>query len=220
MLTYALEKQTKSSLYEQLYRNIKNDILNGKIKSGERLPSKRSLAENLKLSVITVESAYSQLIAEGYIFAVEKKGYFVCSIETPKAVKQIKMIEKDKPKPSYFMDFCTNNISYDLFPFTVWTKILRNVILNEGTKLLQPLQYNGVYELRKAIASYLYHFRGIEVDEEQIIIGAGTEFLYNLIIQLLGQDKVYAVEDPSYAKIAKIYSVNKVSYKYIPVTSD
>lgn len=220
MLTYNFEKQSKQSLYEQLYRFIKADILNGKLKSGEKLPSKRALSENLKLSVITVESAYGQLIAEGYIYAIQKKGYFVSVIEIPETIKRTALVEKQNNAPTYFMDFVTNNISYDLFPFTVWTKILRNVILNEGTKLLQPMQYNGVYELRKSIASYLYHFRGIEVDAEQIIIGAGTEFLYNLIIQLIGQDKIYGVEDPSYTKITKIYNVNKVAYKHIKVTSD
>lgn len=221
MLTYTLDKDSEISLYERLYGYIKEDIISGRLKSGDKLPSKRTLAENLKVSIITVESAYAQLIAEGYIYSEEKKGYFVSGMEElPETVKPVKKKSFERVPQKYFIDFSTNNISSDVFPFTVWTRILRSVINDEGTKLLEPLRYNGVYEFREAVASYLYRFRGIAVSPGQIIIGAGTEYLYNLIIQLLGRDKIYAFEDPGHTKIARIYKVNDVACRHIPVTRE
>lgn len=222
MLTYTFDKNDTLCLYERLYRNIKNDILNGNLKSGEKLPSKRNLSEHLKLSIITIETAYAQLVAEGYIYSIEKKGYFVNTVEEtlPSSVNKANKITVAQTNPEYFLDFHTNNISSDLFPFTVWTKIMREVILEEDKRLLQPLSYNGAFGLRKAISDYLYRNRGITVDPEQIIIGAGTEYLYNLLIQLLGRDKTYAVENPGYDKISKIYRINNVSCKYIEMDKD
>lgn len=217
MLTYTFDQAGKACLYEQLYGFIKGDILRGNLKPGERLPSKRKLAENLSVSVITVENAYSQLIAEGYIQSAEKRGYFVAQVDevlpSPEKAVTIPIPEE----PEYFVDFKSNHISQEQFPFSVWAKMMRHEILEQDKKLLQPQKYNGVAELRSAIADYLYHARGMSVHPEQVLIGSGTEYLYTLLIQLLGRDKVYAVEDPGYQKIAKIYSANNAQYRPIPI---
>ncbi len=217
MLTYSLEQTNGLPMYQYLYECIKKDILSGVLTAGEKLPSKRSFAEHLRISVMTVENAYAQLIAEGYIYTIEKSGYYVGRIEkmAHTAEKTMPVIEKP-PEPVYFLDFKTNHISEENFPSATLSRLMRTA-LSEKDRLLRPLQYNGVKELRDAIAKHLYDFREIRVDSEQIVIGAGTEFLYNLIIQLLGRDKTYAVEDPGFQKIASIYELNGVRFRYVPV---
>ena len=215
MLTYTFKKDSGISLYEQLYRHIKEDIVTGKLTAGAKLPSKRTLAGHLEVSVITVKNAYEQLMAEGYIFGVEKKGYYVSNMEHPLTVTPVICDMQKAEEPSWFLDFVTNSISAEYFPFTVWAKLMRQTILEQDKALLYAAPYNGAAALRSAIATYLHQFRGMNVAPEQIIIGAGTEFLYNLLLQLLGRDKIYAVEDPGYSKITKIYESNGVALQRI-----
>lgn len=215
MLTYTFEKSSGISLYEQLYRHIKADILSGKLPAGEKLPSKRTLAGHLEVSVITVKNAYEQLMAEGYIYGIEKRGYYVSSMERPLQASADAHVIPENKEPAWFLDFVTNSISAEYFPFTVWAKLMRQTILEQDKALLYAAPYNGAAALRCAIADYLHQFRGMTVSPEQIIVGAGTEFLYNLLLQLLGRDKVYAVEDPGYSKITKIYESNGVALQRI-----
>ncbi len=215
MLTYSIEKHTGESMYEQLYRAIKQDILQGTLAAGEKLPSKRTLAEHLEVSVITVKTAYEQLVAEGYIYGIEKKGYYVSTVERPLPAINQKSTLKPEEEKKYFLDFVTNSISAEYFPFTVWAKLMRQTILDQDKGLLEPTPYNGAQVLRQAIADYLHQFRGMTVDPEQIVVGAGTEFLYHLLIELLGREKCYAVENPGYSKIAKIYESNRVTLRQI-----
>ena len=224
------------SLYEYLYNCIKNDILSGKIKAGEKLPSKRTMAKNHSISVITVENAYAQLLVEGYIFSKEKRGYFASEIsgqylnnggingnkekivETKVSLKsgQIKKKIQDTKK-QWLVDFNSNHIMYDSFPFSIWSRIMRQTLLDRENSFLSSPLPNGVVELREAIANHLMEFRGMEVDAENIIIGAGTEYLYSIIVQLLGRDSVIAVEDPGYRKIGKVYESNGVECLHLPI---
>ena len=201
MLTYELKKAPGVPLYEALYRCIREDILSGRLAAGEKLPSKRALAENLEVSKITVETAYNQLLAEGFIQSREKVGYFVESLQrqtvavTPKkATEEIweDLIDLTGDSPAHF-------------PFSVWSSLQREVMLDLGEGLLLPLHRQGLPALRNAIADHLGQFRGMQVDPDNILIGAGTDFLYNLLVQLLGRDKRYGVEEPGYGKIQKIY---------------
>lgn len=219
MLTYTFEK-SGVSLYEQLYRQIKEDILSGMLKAGEKLPSKRALAAHLEVSVITVKNAYEQLIAEGYICGVEKRGYYVMRIDQPLTAPVTTEEPACEPEePTWFMDFVTNSTAAEYFPFATWSKLMRQTILEQDTNLLRPTPSTGAAELRRAIAEYLHQFRGMTVSPRQIIVGAGTETLYNLLIQLLGRDKCYAVEDPGYSKIGRIYQGNQVPLRYIAMDS-
>ncbi len=198
MLTYSFVDLGSDSLYEHLYKCIKNDIMSGQLKSGDKLPSKRSFAKNLDISTITVENAYAQLMAEGYIYSLPKRGYFVSEVKTfsekqPERVSEL----PEKPKEeTCFADFISNRTSHANFPFSIWAKLTREVLAGEDSTLLLPPPAGGIMELRKAIADHLYQFRGIDVSPEQIIIGAGTEYLYGLLIQLFGNEAVYAIEDP------------------------
>ncbi len=220
MLTYSMEKTGGLPMYQYLYRCIREDILSGKLKEGERLPSKRSLAKNLNISVITVENAYAQLAVEGYINPQEKRGYFVAAVEqviTPArrlSAEPVSIQEKATP----FMDFSSGTVPSETFPFTTWGRLLREVISRENNqKLLGAADGCGVLELRQAIADHLYAFRGMAVSPAQIVVGAGTEYLYQLLIQLLGREHRYAVEDPGYAKIRDIYAVGDVQCHAIPL---
>lgn len=207
MVTYELKKSPGVPLYEALYRCIRRDILEGTLKPGTKLPSKRALSQNLEVSKITVEAAYNQLLAEGYIRSQEKVGYFVEAVEgrTPPPPTQVEQPEK---KREFLLDL--TGIGTEQFPFSVWSRLQREVMLDYGSQLLLPLPNRGVVELRQAIADHLAAFRGMQVSPQNILIGAGTDFLYNLLIQLLGRDKVYAVEEPGYDKIRQIYAAGGV----------
>ena len=203
MLTYELKKSPGVPLYEALYRCIRADILSGKLAPDTKLPSKRALAEHLEVSKITVETAYGQLLEEGYIRSQQKVGYFVEPIlqKTPAPVAPV---SREEPGPD-------TGAGPEKFPFSVWSRLQREVLLDYGEKLLLPLHNQGSPELRRAIADHLAQFRGMRVDPGNILVGAGTDFLYNLLIQLLGRDKIYAVEEPGYDKIRKIYAAGGVA---------
>lgn len=224
MITYTFTNTGSDSLYEYLYKCIKNDILQGTIKAGEKLPSKRTFAKNLGISVITVENAYEQLIAEGYIYSIPKKGFYVTDlkkeVETEKKTVTREMVPITGGESGYFADFTSNQTQSELFPFTVWTRMIREVLGENQIQLMTNPPCGGIYPLREAIAKYLKEFRDMTVLPEQIIIGAGTEYLYGLLIQLLGREKVYAVENPGYRKIAKIYRSWKVACEYIDMDEE
>ncbi len=215
MLTYELKKAPGLPLYESLYRCIREDILSGKLPAGDRLPSKRALAEHLEVSKVTVEGAYAQLLSEGYIRSEEKIGYFVEETDHLRPV-QIPTAAPEPEAPHFPVDL-TSNAAATGFPFTVWMRIQRQVMLDYGDRLLAPLPAQGYPELRQAIAGHLSAFRNMQVDPGNILIGAGTDFLYNLLIQLLGRDKVYAVEDPGYRKIRQVYTAGGVACVLAPM---
>lgn len=217
MLTYSFENIGKESIYEYLYKCIKQDIIEGKLVAGERLPSKRTLAVNLGISTITVENSYGQLMSEGYIYSLPKKGYYVSDLSGVTRIKPVKYEiprKKENNEPKYDMDLSSNRTDPDSFPFATWAKLMRRVITDKQEDLMKISPSEGTWELRAAIAMHLASFRDMQVEPEQIIIGAGTEYMYGMLIQLLGRDKTYCVEDPGYSKIARIYSSNNVKYCY------
>ena len=221
MLTYDLTK-TDGPLYKCLYECIKNDISQGKLSSGEKMPSKRTLAKNLGVSTITVENAYDQLIGEGYMFARPKKGYFIADVSDIRVIKapvhKELSIKLPPEQDESIFDFSSNRTDSGNFPFSIWAKLMRETISLREQELLSVSPCGGVRELREAIASHLSSFRGMNVDPDQIIVGAGTEYLYGLLVKLLGTDKVYCVEDPGYKKISQIYECNNA--KCLPVQMD
>ena len=206
MLTYELKKQPGVPLYEALYRCIREDILTGRLAPDRKLPSKRALAQHLEVSNITVEAAYDQLLAEGYIRSQERVGYFVEAVQRRIPTKTAAV--PPEKQPQWEIDLTANG-STD-FPFSVWRRLQRQVMQDFPKALLSPMPNRGIWELRCAIAAHLADFRGMQVLPENILVGAGTDFLYNLLIQLLGRDKIYAVEEPGYEKIRMIYAAGGV----------
>lgn len=223
MLTYTFENRGNKSYYQYLYELLKADIGNQTLPANTKLPSKRSLAKNLNLSVVTVENAYAQLQVEGYIYSIEKKGYYVSEIAKQSPMPQalsFQYKEQVSDAGNYLADFTSNAIGKKYFPFATWAKLMRQVLTKADDSLLDISSPQGIFPLRAAIAEHLYHFRGMQVRPEQIIIGAGTEYLYGLLIQLLGHQRVYALEDPGYQKLAKIYSLNNVTFRYLSLDED
>ena len=219
MLTYNLSNG-EGPLYTRLYQHIKRDISNGTLTPGEKLPSRRALAENMGVSTVTVDNAYGQLLEEGYIYALPKKGYFVSQISGSIIFPEVKSKKKSSSKLNFkkkarnniTFDFSSNKPDADSFPFSVWAKLTREAVSGHSDELLKVSDYSGIYELRSAIAAHLSSFRGMSVDPDQIIVGAGTEYLYGLLIKLLGKDKKYCIENPGYKKISQIYETEGVSY--------
>lgn len=221
MLTYSFSKIGSESLYMYLYKCIREDILTGKITPGTKLPSKRSFAENLGVSVITVENAYAQLVSEGYVYALPKKGFFAANLEKSTAPQKKESPRTQMPvPPKYFADFSSSRTDPQNFPFATWAKLMREIISEKSAELMVNAPCGGVFELRCAIAEHLREFRGIDADPNCIVVGAGTEYLYGLLIQLLGFDKVYALEDPGYRKIAQVYESYGVQYRFTPMDKE
>lgn len=219
MLTYPMEERGDLPLYEYLYRRIREDILSGKLTAGERLPSKRALAEHLHLSVITVEGAYAQLEAEGYLYTLPKRGFFVSQVDrtpAPKAPEPPAIPEPEAAR-QWRLDLKSNQVDTARFPVSTWARLTRQVLSEDGAALLRPVPHQGLEALRRAIADDLRDYRGMSVSPEQIIVGAGAEYLYLLLAQLLGPGAVFAAEDPGYPKIRQVYGKCGASCRPVPL---
>lgn len=218
MLTYDLQQRGSTPLYDYLYQCIRQDIIDGKLQAGERLPSKRTLAQHLSVGTITVANAYAQLAVEGYIVSREKLGYFVEDISSYRQRRQPALVPlPEAPEKEYFADFKANRSSLQNFPLATWGRLMRETLSAHNEQLLKTVPYNGVYELRKAIAGYLASNRAIQVDPAQIIIGAGTEYLYGRLLQMFGHACTFAIEDPGYKKFAAISASYGNPWQYIPI---
>ena len=206
--TYELEHGGKTPLYEQLYRAIRQDLLTGAIAGGERLPSKRALAEHLSVSKITVETAYAQLLAEGYITARQRSGYYaehLAPLPAPAATPPVQSAPAPAPAET------AETPSAALFPFSVWARLMRTVLLEDRPALLESVPSAGVWALRCAIAAEFGRLRGMKVAPEQVFIGSGTEYFYNLLIQFLGRTRRYGAELLGHRKLARVYCANGVA---------
>lgn len=275
MLTYSFSNKGELSMYEYLYRCIRSDIEAGVIAPGEKLPSKRSFARHLGVSLITVEGAYSQLIAEGYLRAEPRRGYFACDLSSSGVVSGRKpsllgvgssslatayptdgdLLPEEGLAQAYaslaaagrlregridaggqsatlasspggngfndetvLADFTGSSVPLGMFPYAAWAKSLRDALTRESERMLVgETGFAGALRLRKAIADHLRGFRGMEVDPECIVVGAGSQVLYNWLVQLLGRNLHYGVEDPGYLRLSRIYEANNVSLSHIPL---
>lgn len=187
--------------YYRLYLDVKNRILSGELKQGDRLNSKRTEADKRGVSVITVEKAYAILEDEGYIESRKRSGYFVSATETiiPPGLRKTPEIKKlPLPKPA----------GERHFQYSLWFKTVRKVIAEQGELLFLKAPPEGCAVLRNAISEYLLSYRGLSAQPDRIIIGSGAEQLYENIIKLMGRDKIYGIEDPSYGKIRAVYKGN------------
>ena len=200
--TYELSHKSKTPLYAQLYEAIRADILSGSLPGGEKLPSKRALAEHLSLSKITVETAYAQLLGEGYLTSRERSGYYVAHMPL---LAKMQPSGTHAPLPEQTPQ-TKESAAAELFPFSVWARLMRGVILDKGQYLLQPVPSAGLYALRRAIAEELARQRGLRVLPEQIVVGAGTEYFYTLLVQFFGRGRRFAIEDPCHRTLAQVYT--------------
>ena len=211
-MKYIIDEK-KRPLYLQLYNQIREDIINGLYPYKSKLPSKRTLALEAGVSTVTVEHAYALLCDEGYAQARERSGYTVTFL------KSGGFASSAKPVHSYHT-VSRNAPPYPYFSLSVLSRTMRKVLSEHGEILLEKSPNAGTVELREAIRRYLERNRGIKVDTEQIVIGAGSEYLYCLIPQMLGRGRVYAIESPSYNKIEQVYLAAEIKYESLPLSHD
>ena len=181
-------------LYEYLYRCIRGDILDGTLAAGERLPSKRALAEHLRLSVMTVEGAYQQLEAEGYVYTLPRRGVLRGGGGAAPARAAGSAAAEAREAPDWRLDLKSNRVDASRFPVAAWSRLTRQALTEEAESLLRSVPHQGLPALRQAIARDLREYKGMAVSPEQIVVGAGAEYLYLLLAQLLGREAVFAVE--------------------------
>lgn len=200
-------------VYLQIYRQLRDDIIRGIFTYNDKLPSKRLLAEELGISTITVEHAYELLCDEGYAEARQRSGYFVI-FRPSDGFAAVAPVSSGKPSAHH-----TLHTSPD-FSLSLLSKTIRKVLSDYGEKILEKSPNSGCMELREALKNYLARNRGIDVETRQIIIGSGSEYLYRLIIDLLGKNRTVAIEDPSYKKIRQVYQAAGVFCSPLPLTHD
>ena len=273
MFFYDMNLRGNCSLYEYLYRCIRHDIAHGTIAPGEKLPSKRNLAKHLGVSLITVEAAYQQLAAEGYIRSRERCGYYASDLAPAERVQQTSnerlgtthlgeesgasgslqdandrgnahvagrssaQIGAQAPRslphatdgaeaadaaldtaPSLLADFTHSTLATELFPYATWAKAVRKTLSDESAATLaEASSAAGSPQLRQAIADHLREYRGMHVSTQQIVIGAGAQTLYQLVVQLLGRNRTFAVETPGYPLLARMYQQQNVQIAHVPL---
>ena len=229
MLDYNLEQRGEASLYEYVYQQIRDDIVAGRIAAGEHLPSKRAFASHLGISVITIENAYSQLLAEGYICSKPRRGYYACKLpDAPVLPLVTGSIDRD----AVSVDLGAHDVNGRVEQFDalspsaleaarLWQSALRATLTSEDEReIFSPAPAQGTARLRRAIAHHLRGTRGMNVDPDNIVIGAGAQLLDTMLVQLLGADKMYAVEDPGYLRLTRIYQAMGCQVRHIPLDDD
>ena len=231
-------------LYEQIYEHIKKEIRDGKLLAGERLPSTRSLAEYLQVARSTVDYAYGQLLDEGYIEAKPCKGYFVCPMEEliqlednmgelsrgeeradlkddhrqEQGEGEWDMSAQEAGSPVWVCDFSPHDIDMSGFPFGVWKKITKNILTDANSDLFSRGEPQGDYGLRLTISRYLHSSRGVNCRPEQIVVGAGNDYLLLLLEKLLGRQVRIAMENPTYLRSWRI--LRSFAYHVVTVDAD
>lgn len=272
MLSYDMGKRGNASRYDYLYRRIRHDIAHGNILPDEKLPSKRALARNLGVSVITVEAAYAQLIAEGYVRAEERRGYFACELSpvarggkrdgqrggdhlrgiaasdsisenairrpSPASAGLTQSPERRLASPGTSARMAegvpafaseggpatpapsSESAATALFPYQTWARVMRRTLAEESSATLaQAALGAGSPRLRRAIAAYLREYRGMDVPAERIVVAAGSQTLYQLIIQLLGRDRAFAIESPGYPLLERMYDAQGARCASVPLAA-
>lgn len=221
MLTIYLKENSKKPYYEQIYEYIKQEIVEGKLACHTKLPSSRGLAKHLEVSRSTVDNAYAQLQAEGYIEAVAKKGYFVCQIDelihmVPVVYPAVSKVQQEKPRCEY--DFSPVGADALSFPDTYWRKLTKECVSYDNGTLFQSSEPQGDLAFRKILASYLHQNRGVNCDVDNIIIGAGSQYLMMILLRLLGKDSVIAMENPAFMQT--YHTLQSLEHKVIPISLD
>lgn len=218
-ITVSLETHSGKKLYEQIYTHIKNEIREGKFRAGERLPSTRSLAKMLMVSRSTAELAYEQLMAEGYIESVPCKGYFVCMVEElyEFTEEQTTFHHKREEKNEYLYDFSPYATDMTLFPFGAWRRMNKTVLTEDCQGLFQTGDPQGEEALRETICRYLHDSRGVNCKPDQIIVGAGNDYLLMLLEKIIGKTQCIAMENPTYKKAYQVFKSFGYDIDFIPM---
>lgn len=214
-MKYNIDKNSSIPAYLGLYQCFRDDIVKGVYPYKSKLPSKRITCAETGLSAITVEHAYDLLIQEGYVEAKERSGYYVI-FQTNVGFASYSKLEHVRKTDFNKKD----TTSAYAFPFCSIAKAMRKVINDLEQGILERSSNIGCYELRKNISLYLARSRGIYATPEQIVIGAGSEYLYSLISILLAHNGKIAIESPSYKQIENVYKSLGVNYVKLKLGCD
>ena len=244
-INISLRQDSAEHLYEQIYEYFKEEIHGGRLLAGEKLPSSRSLAQSLRVARSTVELAYSQLQEEGYIATRRGSGAYVCAAEnlhilsepgpTPDPEKQAgtpddgtksalhngsRMSRENRTGSAsdVQIDFSPRKIDMSNFPYATWRRILRGILAGGREDVFERGDPQGEEELRATIARYLHFSRGIKCTPEQIVIGAGNDYLLMLLDLILGSGRTVGMENPSYLRAYNIFKA--MDYEVRPVAMD
>ena len=196
--------------YLALYESLREEILSGARPFGSRLPSRRSLARDRGVSNVTADHCIELLCEEGYAESRPRSGYYVIYREADSFARPDSREDREIVRPSAAPD-------RDVFPFPTLARVMRRVLADYGEEILVRPPNTGCPELREALCSYLARNRGIRVSSDQIVIGAGAEYLYGLVVELLGSGRLYGVEAPSYQKIEQVYRSRGVEVAFCPL---
>ncbi len=218
-MRYVIEKNNASPAYLQLYRQLRDDIVQALYPFGTRLPSKRLLAEETGTSIITVEHAYALLCEEGYAESKQRSGYYV-SFRPSDGFAAVTDSISPPSHSAIIFPTSSSNLPEHNFSYPLLARTMRKVLSDYGDTILEKSPNEGCMALREEIRRYLLRSRGILADTSQIIIGSGSEYLYGLIASLLGRDKIYAIESPSYHKIQQVYEACDVKVEMLPLGTD
>ena len=207
-LTIHLQSKSKMPLYEQIYRYIKREIQEGRIASGEKLPSTRALCRHLEVSRSTVEMAYEQLLSEGYIEARACRGYYAARLDGLYQLTELDPVKSEKKNfdhKKFDYDFTPNGVDLKSFPYNIWRRLSRECLIDDRAELFRLGDPRGEYGLRNAICSYLHQARGVNCTPEQIIVGAGSDYLLMLLAAVMGQGHRVALENPTYRQAYRLF---------------
>ncbi|WP_066073379.1 MocR-like pyridoxine biosynthesis transcription factor PdxR [Neobacillus soli] len=223
-ITLDFDHGSGEPLYIQLYNFFKKDIQTGKIEPGEKLPSKRKLSHYLGISQNTVETAYDQLLAEGYVESEERKGIYVKELNrdlflhSNNAPKSTKVLVEEIVQ--YEVDFSHGEIALEHFPHSIWRRLTIQSLYEEESSYFLNGEPQGELPLREAIAKYLYQSRGVRCSANQIIIGAGTQYLIGVLTMIIGRDAIYSMEDPGFHRTREAFKDQGVTLRSIPLDQD
>lgn len=221
MLMIELDNRNGKPLYSQIYEQIKKQIQMGDLPQKTKLPSARKLAAYLEISRNTVDFAYGQLEAEGYIESRPRSGFYVCQVEELAVLDipvEIEETESEDQKAEMPYDFSPSGTDMEYFPYHVWRKLLKEIMINDNSELFQKGDPQGDFELRRSIMYYLRQSRGVHVHANQIIIGAGMENLLFLLRQTFGERRVVGIENPVYTNACGI--LRELGFQLRPVSMD
>ena len=226
-LMIPLDTKSLTPLYQQIEEYLKQEIQEGRLVAGMRLPSSRALSANLLVSRSTIETAYDQLVAEGYIEPVAYKGYYVCEIEgiyfqkaeyTKQNNPEKTEIKQRRKLQKYRYDFALNGIAPESFPTHTWKQLTKQVLSDSTEEIFAQGNPYGEDSFREAIAEYLYHARGVKCEKSQILVGAGNDYLLMVLATLFEGNKKVAMENPTY--LSAWYDLKHTGCSMCTVKSD
>lgn len=226
-LMIPLDTKSLTPLYQQIEEYLKQEIQEGRLVAGMRLPSSRALSANLLVSRSTIETAYDQLVAEGYIEPVAYKGYYVCEIEgiyfqkseyTKQNNPEKTEIKQRRKLQKYRYDFALNGIAPESFPTHTWKQLAKQVLSDSTEEIFAQGNPYGEDSFREAIAEYLYHARGVKCEKSQILVGAGNDYLLMVLATLFECNKKVAMENPTY--LSAWYDLKHTGCSMCTVKSD